>query len=135
MLWGLALSGILLANGLVSPSPVRQGSTLAAALLQGGPTADLGADEEGGLLSDDDDDVYQEDVAVRSNARYGRWETSLSYGNVLTLCLSGCLSLSLSAFLLSSPFPRRRSDHIGIDDGGLRAGSSRTVQPAPSRSI
>jgi len=78
MLWGLALSGILLANGLVSPSPVRQGSTLAAALLQGGPTADLGADEEGGLLSDDDDDVYQEDVAVRSNARYGRVESNCS---------------------------------------------------------
>mmetsp|Transcript_74589 Transcript_74589/g.200357 ORF Transcript_74589/g.200357 Transcript_74589/m.200357 type:complete len:394 (+) Transcript_74589:79-1260(+) len=72
MLWGLALSGILLANGLVSPSPVRQGSTLAAALLQGGPTADLGADEEGGLLSDDDDDVYQEDVAAQSNARIRR---------------------------------------------------------------
>jgi hypothetical protein len=74
MLWSLALNGILLSEGLVSPPPLRPGSTPTALLRQDDPAADWGIDEEGDPLADEDDDVYQEDIEIKANARYEKKE-------------------------------------------------------------
>jgi len=84
----LVLSGILLAESLVSPPPLRPGSAPTAVLRQDDPAADWGVDEEDDLPTDDDDedDVYEEDIAI-SHARLGRQEADCG-GCAFTIDLS-----------------------------------------------